>query len=78
MRSVYEYGSVKLLYEISQEIVPFLKEAFADEYNEILAMAIVKVIQPVPIKLIKSVRRNFKIIDYGIDMQGSFVYRKRG
>jgi len=54
VRSIYEYGNAKLLFDIANEIILPLKDAFPDDYCEIIAMAIVKVLQPTPLKLIKS------------------------
>ena len=55
VRSVFEYGNARLLYNMAEEIIPLLKEAFQREWKEIIAMAIVKVIRDTPIKMVKSV-----------------------
>ena len=54
IRSIYEYGNSQLLYDLSQEIIEPLKTAFYYRWEDILACAIVKTIQPLPLKLIKS------------------------
>jgi len=55
VRSIYEYGNAKILIELLNELVSPLKKAFPDYYKDIIAMSIVKVIRPTPLKLIKSV-----------------------
>jgi len=54
IRSVYEYGNSYLLYELSKEIMIALKECFYEHWKEIIACSIVKTIDSVPLKLIKS------------------------
>lgn len=54
VRSIYEYGNARLLMDVAGEIIVPLKEAFPEEYNEILAMGIIRTIQPTPMRLIKS------------------------
>lgn len=54
VRTIYEYGNAKVLISLAKEILPSLKEAFPDEYNEILAMSIVRLIHQTPIRLMKS------------------------
>jgi len=54
IRSIYEYGNAKLLIDIINEIIELLKAAFPDDYHEIMAMGIVKILQPTCLKLIKS------------------------
>ena len=46
MRSIYEYRNAKLLIDIINEIIEPLKVAFPDDYHEIMAMGIVKILQP--------------------------------
>jgi len=53
-RSIYEYGNAQLLMDIATELIPPLKEVFPDDYKEIIATSIVRVIQSTPLKLIKS------------------------
>lgn len=54
VRSIYEYGNARLLIDIANEIISPLKDVFPDDYREIIAMSIVRVIQPTPLRLIKS------------------------
>lgn len=54
IRSVYEYGNSYFLYELSKEIIESLQECFYDNWKEIIACSIVKTIDSVPLKLIKS------------------------
>jgi len=54
VRSIYEYGNAKLLIDIMKEIIDPLKDVFPEEYREIIAMGILKVLQPTPLKLMKS------------------------
>lgn len=53
-RTVFEYGNARLLHELSAEIIPSLKDAFPDEADELLAMAITQVIRQTPIRLMKT------------------------
>lgn len=53
-RSIYEYGNSKLLYLLAQDIIEPLKKSFYDGWKEIIACSIVKTIQPLPLRLIKS------------------------
>jgi transposase len=53
-RSIYEYGNGKLAASMAEELVEPLKQAFPEDYREIIAMGIVKLLQPTPIRLIKS------------------------
>lgn len=55
VRTIYEYGNAKALISLASDILPLLKEAFPDDYNEILAMSIVRLIRQTPIRLIKNV-----------------------
>lgn len=54
IRSIYEYGNSYFLYELSKDFLEHLKISFYDQWQEIFACAIVKTIDPVPLKLIKS------------------------
>jgi len=54
VRSIYEYGNGALLKKYIGEIKNPLREAFPEYYQEIIAMGIVKTIEPLPIKLIGS------------------------
>ena len=53
-RSIYEYGNSKLLHQLAQEIIEPLKKSYYDRWKEIIACSIVKTIQPLPLRLIKS------------------------
>ena len=53
-RSIFEYGNAKLVWDILGEIMPCLKRLFPDEYMEIMAMAAVRAIHQMPIRLIKN------------------------
>lgn len=54
IRSIYEYGNSEFLYTLSQDILDPLKKAFFQRWREIIAISIVKTIQPLPLRLIKS------------------------
>ena len=54
IQSIYEYGNAKFLIDIINEIIEPLKAAFPDDYGEIMAMGIVKILQPTCLKSIKS------------------------
>lgn len=53
-RTIHEYGNSKLLYDVAEEILKPLEESFVYRWKELLACAIVKTMQPLPLKLIKS------------------------
>lgn len=53
-RTIHEYGNSKILYDVAEEILKPLEESFVYRWKEVLACAIVKTIQPLPLKLIKS------------------------
>jgi len=53
-RSIFEYGNSELLRLLSQDIIEPLKMCFYDRWKEIIALSIVKTIQPLPIRLIQS------------------------
>lgn len=54
VRTIFEYGNAKLLFDIAEEIISPLRKVFPNCYKEIIAMSIVKTIQNTPLKLIKS------------------------
>jgi transposase len=55
VRSIFEYANARLLYDISvAAVIPQLKRAFPYEWKELLAMALVRVIRPVPMKCLGS------------------------
>jgi transposase len=51
---VHEYGNGALLMKISQDFLNDLRECFPHRWKELLACAIVKTIQPVALRLVKS------------------------
>lgn len=53
-RSIYEYGDSKLVASMIEELVEPLRRAFPEDYREIIAMGVVKLLQATPIRLIKS------------------------
>jgi len=54
VRSIYEYGNARCLMDIVNDIIPFLRDVFPDEYHEIMAMGIVRMMHPTPLRLMKS------------------------
>lgn len=54
IRSIYEYGNSYFLNELSKDFLDHLKNSFYNNWQEIFACSIVKTIEPVPLKLIKS------------------------
>lgn len=54
IRSIYEYGNSYFLHELSKDFLDHLKNSFYNHWQEILACSIVKTIEPLPLKLIKS------------------------
>lgn len=54
VRSIYEYGNSEYLHLLAQDIIKPLKKSFYDRWKEIIACSIVKTIQPLPLRLIKS------------------------
>ncbi|MDP2844537.1 MAG: transposase, partial [Candidatus Methanoperedens sp.] len=54
VRSIYEYGNSELLHLLTNDIIEPLKKFFYDRWKEIIACSIVKTIQPLPLRLIKS------------------------
>lgn len=54
IRSIYEYGNSYFLNELSKDFLDYLKISFQDNWQEIFACSIVKTIESVPLKLIKS------------------------
>jgi transposase len=54
-RSVFEYANARLLYDLcSGLVIPQLKRVFPYEWKEVLAMALVRAIRPVPMKCLAS------------------------
>lgn len=54
VRSIFEYGNSELLHILAQDIIEPLKKSFYDRWKEIIACSIVKTLQPLPLRLIKS------------------------
>lgn len=54
IRSIYEYGNSHFLHELSKDFLDHLKNSFYDHWQEIFACSVVKTIDAVPLKLIKS------------------------
>jgi transposase len=54
VRSIYEYGNARCLMDIANDVVPSLKDVFPDDYHEIVAMGMVRMMQSTPLRLIKS------------------------
>jgi len=55
VRSIFEYANARLLYDLCRDvIIPQLKRVFPYEWKELLAMALVRAIRPVPIKYLAS------------------------
>jgi transposase len=53
-RSIFEYGNSELLHLLALDIIEPLKKSFYDRWKEIIACSIVKTVQPLPLRLIKS------------------------
>jgi transposase len=54
VRTIHEYGNAKLLMDMAGGITGPLERAFYRRWRDILACSIVKAIEPLPLKLIKS------------------------
>ncbi len=50
LRSVFEYGNARLVWELLQGIIQGLKEYFPDSWKEIAALSIIRVLRPIPLK----------------------------
>ena len=53
-RSVFEYGNSQLLLQLAESIKKTLANAFPLRWKELLACAMVKTVQPLPLRLIQS------------------------
>ena len=53
-RSIYEFENFDLLLSITSDLITELKRGFPDHWWEILAMSIIRVENPSPIKFMKS------------------------
>lgn len=54
VRTVFEYGNARALWRLAGELLPSLRKWFPLDYLEILAIGVVRVIQPTPMRLMKS------------------------
>lgn len=54
VRTVFEYGNARALWHLAGDIMPSLRKWFPQDYLEILAMGIVRIIQPTPMRLMMS------------------------
>lgn len=54
VRNIFEYGNSLLMYNTIQPLLNLLKKAFPNHYQEVTAMAVVKAIDPQPLKLIST------------------------
>lgn len=64
IRTIHEYGNSELLFRLAQELIDPLKRSFFQRWKEIVACAIVKTIQPLPLRLIKSRWEKLHISQY--------------
>lgn len=64
IRTIHEYGNSELLFRLAQELIDPLKRSFFQRWKEIVACAIVKTIQPLPLRLIKSRWKKLHISQY--------------
>lgn len=54
VRSIFEYGNSEFLHLLAHDIIEPLKKSYYDRWKEIIACSIVKTVQPLPLRLIKS------------------------
>ncbi|MCL4391297.1 MAG: transposase [Candidatus Parvarchaeota archaeon] len=52
-RSVFEYGNSQLVDSLSQDILKLLKESFPERWKEIYSLAVVRLLDPVPLKSVE-------------------------
>ncbi len=50
LRSVFEYGSASLLWDLMQGIIAGLRKHFPDSWKEIAALSIIRILRPTPLK----------------------------
>jgi transposase len=62
-RNITEYGNSMLLHEMMKEIKPLLKDAFPDQWEEICALAMIRVSNNVPLKRVKDVWEKLYNVD---------------
>jgi len=53
-RTIYEYANAKLLANITKDLTPTLETEFPYDHQEIIAASIIRLIQPTPLRLLKS------------------------
>ena len=53
-RSIYEFGNSELLLSVSEDMAPELKRNFPGHWREIMAMSMVRALDPKPIRYMKS------------------------
>jgi len=53
-RTIYEYANAKLLSSITKDISPALESEFPYDYQEIIAAGIIRLLQPTPLRLLKT------------------------
>lgn len=54
LRSVFEYGNVRLLWDLMEGIIRGLRNHFPDSWKEIAALSIVRALRPTPLKYAES------------------------
>ena len=52
-RSIYEYGNFALIYSLPGDLVARLQKYFPDRWADLFALAMVKVMEPAPLKSVK-------------------------
>jgi transposase len=52
-RTVYEYGNSRFVYSLSSDLLPVLRKHFPDTWESLYALAVVRLVDPVPLKSVK-------------------------
>jgi len=52
-RSIYEYGNSALLYSLSADIIARLQKHFPDRWQDLYALSMVRLMEPVPLRSVK-------------------------
>ncbi|QRF76063.1 Transposase [Thermoplasmatales archaeon] len=52
-RSIYEYGNSALLYSLSADLIARLQKHFPDRWQDLYALSMVRLMEPVPLKSVK-------------------------
>lgn len=52
-RTVYEYGNSQLIHSLSSDILDLLRKHFPDRWESMYALAVVRLLDPVPLKSVK-------------------------